>query len=69
MYATFRVSSKNITDSLLCVLAHSFRRQLRRDGHAHAAGAAGITDSVLLVRASEIPSVLLEVFWNASAGS
>ena len=35
---------------------------------AHAAGAAGFTDSVL-VRASEIPSVLVEVFWNASAGS
>ena len=31
--------------------------------------AAWFTDSVLLVRASEIPSVLLEVFWNTSAGS
>ena len=36
---------------------------------AQASGTVGFTDSVLLVRASEIPSVLVEVFWNASAGS
>ena len=29
------------------------RRQLRRDGHAHAARAAGFTDSVFLVRTSD----------------
>ena len=33
------------------------------------AHAAWFKDSVFLIRASEIPSVLVEVFWNASAGS